>query len=583
MDRSLPAAAAIRPVGYRFADLRLEADGTLLRGETVFELPAQELSLLRALLARPGEAISPDELNRALWGATDPFSYQLAACLASLKKRLQPADCIESVDRCGYRITAIVEADAHLRTHSLPLVAILPFSTGYEVPEYYGLAIAELAMEQLERARPAVVSIAAPESVLTLARRELPRQQIGKMLDADLLLTGQVMATPGRYRLRAEMMRVEDGAPLWVEDLIVEREQIAELARDLADCVRLRLHREGIPLQAEAAPVVQRETSAARREARDLYFRAHHEWQSMERHSMQDAMRRLLRAVELDPSLMAARVDLAHLAIFECIHGYMSTRIAAAAVRRAADGIPALNEKAEALLPALGWIEFHFDREARSALRMTARAEGLPYDASNTRVRSWLLLSRGRIGEGVELLRAAIRHDAYSPGLQTALGWALHLGGERDASVAQARDTVDAFPEYDNSLFFGAMILAHNGEAGRAIEIAETLAARAPHYDLAISAHAYALACAGRAEESHNLLERLQWLSRERFVLKTLNAATHVVLGEADLALAELRLANESRCPWFFQTLADPRLAPLRGRPEFAALASTLAAMEAGA
>jgi hypothetical protein len=134
--------------------------------------------------------------------------------------------------------------------------------------------------------------------------------------------------------------------------------------------------------------------------------------------------------------------------------------------------------------------------------------------------------------------------------------------------------------EFDNSLFFGAMILGYNGEAARAIQLAESLAARASHYDLAISAHAYALACSGRAEESHGQLERLQWLSRERFVLNTLNVATHVVLDEADAALEELRTANENRCPWFFQMLADPRLKSLKGRPEFAALEATLAAME---
>jgi hypothetical protein len=55
------------------------------------------------------------------------------------------------------------------------------------------------------------------------------------------------------------------------------------------------------------------------------------------------------------------------------------------------------------------------------------------------------------------------------------------------------------------------------------------------------------------------------------------------VLSDADAALEALRNANETRCPWFFQMLADPRLEPLKGRPEFAMLESSLAAMEADA
>jgi len=585
MDRSLPPPAGIRPVGYRFAEFRLDVDGKLQRGETALELPPQELALLRALLARSGEVVSGAELIRAVWGEARPSSHRLTACLKSLKERLQPVDCIESVYRRGYRISAIAEADGNLQTSALPLLAILPFSTGYDVPEYLGLAIAEQTMEQLSRARPVVASIAARDSACALARRGLAAQEIGKMLHAELVLTGQVLATPGRHRLRVETIRVEDGAPLWAEDVIAEREQIVELAGELVSRVTSRLRAGGIGVEAgaEPAPAVKRATSKAQREAHELYLRAHYEWQNMERHRMQDALGRLLRAVELDPALMAARVELAQLAILQCIYGYLSPRIAAAAVRRAADGIPELNEQAEALLPALGWVEFHFDRDARSALLLMARSVRLPYDATNTRARSWLLLSRHRFGEAIELLRAAIQLDPYAPWLQAALAWALHLAGERDASLAQIRKAIDFSSEYDNSLFFGAMILGYNGEAARAIELAETLGARSSHYDLAISAHAYALACAGRAEESRSQLERLQWLSRERFVLNTLNAATHVALGEADAALEELRNANENRCPWFFHMLADPRLKPLKGRSEFAALESLLAAMEAGA
>jgi hypothetical protein len=115
------------------------------------------------------------------------------------------------------------------------------------------------------------------------------------------------------------------------------------------------------------------------------------------------------------------------------------------------------------------------------------------------------------------------------------------------------------------------------------VELARALASRSAHFDLATSVHAYALVCAGRKEEARTLLERLQWLSRERFVMNTFDAATYVAMDEDEAALEELRIANENRCPWFFQMLADPRLRPLRGRPEFEKMRSSLRAMEADA
>ena len=68
MNDSSPAPADARPLRYWFADLRLEADGTLLRGDTALELAAEELVVLRILLERAGEIVSPLELKRAVWG-----------------------------------------------------------------------------------------------------------------------------------------------------------------------------------------------------------------------------------------------------------------------------------------------------------------------------------------------------------------------------------------------------------------------------------------------------------------------------------------------------------------------------------
>jgi hypothetical protein len=79
------------------------------------------------------------------------------------------------------------------------------------------------------------------------------------------------------------------------------------------------------------------------------------------------------------------------------------------------------------------------------------------------------------------------------------------------------------------------------------------------------------------------MLERLQWLSRERFFLKSFLPAVYVALGDTEAALAELRASDDSRCPWFFQMLADPRLAELRGNPDFEIMRAGLAEMEAAA
>ena len=88
----------------------------------------------------------------------------------------------------------------------------------------------EEVMDLLSGARYAIASLVAQDSVFTLARRGLAAQEIGTALRADLVLTGQLLAIQGHDRLRAEMIRAEDGAQLWIEDLLRERGRIGALS-----------------------------------------------------------------------------------------------------------------------------------------------------------------------------------------------------------------------------------------------------------------------------------------------------------------------------------------------------------------
>jgi tetratricopeptide (TPR) repeat protein len=231
----------------------------------------------------------------------------------------------------------------------------------------------------------------------------------------------------------------------------------------------------------------------------------------------------------------------------------------------------------------LGWVNFHFDRNLPAALTAFSLSAHLPHGPWTTRIRAMFALSRGRFAETIELLRAAIQLDPYSAWLHSRLAWALHLNGQAAESLGQSQIALSLFPEHEFTIFYGALILAYNGDVARSIELAQNLAQRVPFFDLATSAHAYALACAGRGEEARTILERMQWLSRERFLLRSFTPAVYVALGDMDAAIEELQVANEARCPWFFQTLADPRLKALHGHPEFERMRAILTTMEAEA
>jgi DNA-binding winged helix-turn-helix (wHTH) protein/tetratricopeptide (TPR) repeat protein len=579
-------------IACSFAGFRLEADGTLWRGEAVVHLPPKELAALRLLLAHAGQVVSPAQLKHELWGDVHVTADSVPKCLSSLRARLDPDACIQTVYKRGYRFSAEIRRDGAAPAAKVLRLAILPFATGYFVPEHLGPAMAEETTASLSRAPQSAVAVLARDSVFNLAQRGLTALQIGQQLKADLVLTGTLQAFASHYRLRAEMIRIEDGTQIWVEDVLASRSLTGSLESDLMQRLAYRLG-FGAEDETYSPPGWSGEISAAadgelddehtprQKEAYDTFLRGHYEWQTLHRHRMQDGLQRLLQAIELDPTLIFAKVDLAHLCVAQALYGFMSPEASAGLVHRMAESIPDLTQSAPALLPALGWVNFHFDRNLPAALLAFSFSSHLPHDPWTTRARVLFALSRSRFGEAVELLRAAIRIDPFSPWLQSRLAWALHLDGQASESLQQIQKCISLFPNGDGTNLYGAAILAFNGEAEQANEIARGLEQRLPHFDLATEVHAYTLACSGRADEAHAVLERLQWLGRERYIVRGFTPAAYVALGDHEAALAELRAVDETRCPWFFQALADPRLKPLHGNPDFERMRAILPAMEA--
>jgi len=574
--------------GFLFAGFRLEPDGTLLRGEVQVHLPPKELAALRLLLVHAGKIVTPLQMREALWGPVHVSADSVTKCVSSLRTRLQLEDCIQTIYKRGYKFTAKVVSRAVSTSVPLARLVVSPFATGQGVPEYLGSILAEETAAGLTQSRHPAVSVLAQDSVFSLAQRGLMAHEIGTALKADFVLTGTLRALPSHFRLGAEMIRVEDGVQVWAEDVLVDRTRIAGLEMELATRLNFRLH-TGIAasqpaaeahIPAIAAAAETEDQSRKRREAFEIFQSARQEWRSLQRHQMQEGLEHLVRAIELDPSLTGARVDLVNLCIAHAFYGFMAPEEVSRMVRWAVTPIADISGRAAAVLPGMGWISFHFDRDLPAALRAFSLSARLPHDPWITRVRAHFALSRHRFVEAIDLLQGALAADPYSPWLHSRLAWAEHLAGEARLSVESALRALKQFPDETGSAFYGSLILAFNGETKRAAELARQLETRIPYFDLALAAQAYALARGGRPDQARAVLEQLEWRARERFVVTGFNPAIYLELGQPDEALKVLRGSMESRCPWFFEALADPRLEPLRGRPEFQQLCAVLETME---
>ncbi len=579
--RTMASTQVLSDCEFQFGEFRLNAEGTLTRGDELIHLPPKELGALRLLLRYGGRIVTVQQLKQALWSDVHVTDDSVPKCVSSLRELLAPGDCIQTVYKRGYRISVEVRGHAFESLEPPPRLVLMPFAVDANVPAYLGAAIAEETIALLTSDRFAPAHVLARDSVFSLAARGLNAYQVGEALQADLVLAGTLRSLPAQFRLRVEMIRVSDGTQIWVEDMLVSKARAAELESELANRLFIRLSAADWIFSRDAIADSSENEDPAQREAYELFLRGHHEWQTFQRHRMQDGILHLIRAVELDPTLYSAQVDLANAFVAQSLSGFVSPVEAAEQVRRAADAVSASFEGAEAALPALGWVQFHVDHDLPGALRAFSTSAHLPHSASVTRLRAMFALSRHRFVEAIELIQEALQGDPYSPWLNARMAWAYHLAGDRTRSTAQAKHALELFPDHECSNVYGAMILAFDGQPERAVAVAENLVRKSPYLDIANSVCAYSLARANRKEEARSMLERLQWLSRERFVLSSFTAAAFVALGDPDSAITELQTSFDARCPWLFQMLADPRIESLRDRPEFGRMLRVLERMEA--
>jgi DNA-binding winged helix-turn-helix (wHTH) protein/tetratricopeptide (TPR) repeat protein len=582
-SRSAPSSPDLPGRAFTFGNLHLEADGTLTRGGEVIHLPPKELAALNLLLAHAGQIVTHQQLKKTLWGNVHVTDDSVPKCMSSLRELLIPDDYIQTVYKRGYRLSVDVHKSDLEMSEARPRLVIMPFSVERNAPAYLGSSIAEETIALLTADPLSPVHVLARDSAFSLAGRGMTAHQTGEALRADLVLTGTFRSLPSHFRLRAEMIRVADGTQIWVEDLLVPHARVAGLELELANRLFFRLGTYDSFLSRRHALAASDAENPGRQEAYELFLRGHHEWQILQRHRMQDGIEHLTRAIELDPSLHSAYIDIANARILQSLSGFISPIQAAEQVRSTAESMSSLVEGAEAILPPLGWIHFHVDHDLPAALRAFSSSAHLPYETSITRLRSMFALSRRRFLEAIELINESLQVDPYSPWLNARLAWAYHLSGEAAKSVAQAEHALDIFPDHESTNIYGSIILAFNGKADRAIAVSENLVRRSPYLDPAMAVHGYALAQGGRADEARSILERLQWLGRERFVLNSFSASICAALGDTEGAIAELHAASESRCPWLFQMLADPRFEALHGNPEFVRMERVLERMESDA
>ena len=200
----------------RFGAFEVDLEGRrLLKKGTPIPLREQSFRVLAALMERPGEIVTREELRRRLWSSDTFVDFEVA--LNSAVSRLRDAlgdsadspSFIETIPKRGYRFVVPVP--------KRPAVAAMPFvnQTGDAKDEYFSDGLTDELIRVLSRIDG--LRVAASSVVFRFKGQRHDARQVGRELGVDAVLEGSVWWSGDRVRITVNLVGVKDGFNLWAQ------------------------------------------------------------------------------------------------------------------------------------------------------------------------------------------------------------------------------------------------------------------------------------------------------------------------------------------------------------------------------
>ena len=458
-------------------------------------------------------------------------------------------------------------------------LVVLPFEVlaGGEDVSFLGVGVADALITRLANVKE--IRVRPTSAVLGYESRTANVQEIGSALKASNVLSGTIQKAGERFRVRVQLVRVTDGAPIWGEEYDLARADLFSLQDAIAERVtaalRIRVTAE------EQARLYRRYTENAL--AHEAYLKGRTHLARYTKESTLAAVADFEDALRLDQSYAPAHAGLAMASAQMRIRFSPQAELENWTDRAEHEaGLalklePHLAEAHEALAAVYRNVEFDWDRtieESERALELNPNLDMPHYyraaafyhlglmELVKTEVEAALEVNPSNLLEAARLRGATA---LFSGQFQEAVTW------------LEEADRLSASPVSGGYL---AQAYYYLGEQSRGEKMLASLRGSAQAERRAQATLASFLATRGEKSKAEGLVQSaLAEGYMDHHVAYSLGVA-QTQLGQREEALRWLRRAAEIGFPchpWF---TVDPLLQPLRNDAEFRRLLEELRARE---
>lgn len=584
------------PFGPFEADL---AARELYRDGQRVPLQEQPFLFLAALLERPGELVTREELRQRLWPDGTFVEYDVGLNKAATKLRDALGDdaasprYIETLPKRGYRfisqspppdqkgqtglsvlhrylaviaaivvilITVAFVERKPARPHRRVVVAVLPLKTLDRDPDaaYLGDGITVDLINLLGRIHPEDIGVIAPTSAMAYRNTTQPIRDIARQLGADYIVEGSIRRSGEQLHVTAQLTRGDDQTQTWADSFDQAANTLeANVVRAIANAVQV----EVLPQQMVALDKPPTVSGAAYDEyLKGVYL------QRM-RGDAKSSVLHLERAVELDPNFAAAQAALAngytHLSPRQT---YMPRAVAAA--ERATQLDPGLGA-AHATL-ALIRMTWQWDwKAAEQEFQLAVRHA--PDDPDVLVLYGQYFDALGRVSEALATMKHAEQMDPRAPLIVQNLGRTYRFARQYDQAIFEYERSLRLDPDFYWSRLFLAFAYEERHDYPHWLEQMQAAAKINGKPEVATQLGEWARSLG--VEAMHDEYTRRVTATIDYANADTLTPALGLLkLGRKDEALAAMDrlLANRPRDAMYLKV--EPQYDPVRNDPRFTAM-----------
>jgi TolB-like protein/DNA-binding winged helix-turn-helix (wHTH) protein/Tfp pilus assembly protein PilF len=598
--------------------------GELRKNGSRLKIQERPFQLLLALLEKPGEVATREELRQRLWpdGTYVDFDHSISSAINKLRAALNDSAThpryIETVGRRGYRFLADVRQvqlsnGAAKSTPDLPaspsvswrwqawviaaavlfavigaswwwshraapgqpprlMLAVLPFQnlTGDPAQDYFSDGMTEEMLTQLGRLDPQRLGvIALRTSVFHYQRTPQELDEMVRQLGVQYVLEGSVRRDANQVRVAANLVQTSDQTRLFSREYDRQLTSVltlqGEIAQEVADEIRLALGGSHKPMVAASAS--QPALSPQTYEAYDLYLKGRYFWNKRTPEGFNQAAQSFQQAIAKDPNYARAYSGLADTYALMSTYYQVPQQEYMPKARAAALKALALDPGLSEAHVSLALIAEMYDYDWATAEKEYKRA--IELDPNYATAHQWygeMLSFLGRFDQALEESDQARQRDPLSVIVAADHCAILYYSRQYERAIQDCNSVLSMEPNFFRARYMktSAYIELHRFTEARREGAALVEADRAWN----LSWETYLYARTGEMNLARQSFRTLTPRELSRVPLP-LAVMAHVALGDHDRAIAVLEKAFAEHSNALSEIKVAPFCDPLRSDPRF--------------